>query len=189
MPVTAWSTYVGCVVGSAKIPGSNLNQALTCREDANSSTTLANNQFHQVIVKLWKVQHKLEPQTTRFQSKSCAFWNVLVAAERHKFLLWKQIFSDSGLRHKERKSGVFAGKSAAFTKTTGDHGNLLMTKAIIRRFLLQQPLCSNLQQPVAIQSGNACFFLAAKAWQDDTNCFLGLCDRGLSNTRPFHLCF
>lgn len=189
MPVTAWSTYVGCVVGSAKIPGSNLNQALTCREDANSSTTLANHQFHQVIVKLWKVQHKLEPQTTRFQSKSCAFWNVLVAAERHKFLLWKQIFSDSGLRHKERESGVFAGKSAAFTKTTGDHGNLLMTKAIIKRFLLQQPLCSNLQQPVAIQSGNACFFLAAKAWQDDTNCFLGLCDRGLSNTRPFHLCF
>lgn len=153
MPVTAWSTYVGCVVGSAKIPGSNLNQALTCREDANSSTTLANHQFHQVIVKLWKVQHKLEPQTTRFQSKSCAFWNVLVAAERHKFLLWKQIFSDSGVC---RQVGSFHENHRRPRQSANDQSN--HKEVFVATTSLQQPPATG-RHPV----GKCMFFLSSQS--------------------------
>lgn len=54
---------------------------------------------------------------------------------------------------------VCTGNSASSMQTTGDHDNLLLTKAIIRRFLVSHsiPLCNqfnatnNLQQPLISQ--------------------------------------
>lgn len=42
---------------------------------------------------------KHEPETVCLQGKSWAFWNVLVTAVRHNFLLWRRVLCFSSSRH------------------------------------------------------------------------------------------
>lgn len=42
---------------------------------------------------------KHEPETVCLQGKSWAFWNVLVTAVRHNFLLWRRVLYFSSSRH------------------------------------------------------------------------------------------